>query len=113
MGQPLMDLHWFVFISIAFWKCWAEVGKTRENLSISSMLSAHCSSALASNSLYKNKKKSMEVHDWLRHRIVVVFFATQKSKAQTTLKKLIVLNEFANEEYICLYIHIWFVTRNT
>ena len=55
----------------------------------------------------------MEVHDWLRHRIVVVFFATQKSKVQTTLKKLIVLNEFANEEYICLYIHIWFVTRNT
>ena len=36
----------------------------------------------------------------------------QKSKVQTTLKKLIVFNGFANEENISIYtIYIWFVTR--
>jgi hypothetical protein len=35
----------------------------------------------------------------------------QKSNVQTALKKLIVLNGFANKEYVYIYINVWFVTR--
>jgi len=39
------------------------------------LLSAHCSSAVASNPLCNTKKhKSMEVHDWLRHRVGFLLF---------------------------------------
>jgi hypothetical protein len=105
---------WACFFSLGFGHAGQQSQKPRENLSISSMLFAHCPSALASNSLYKtppkkNKKKTMQVHDWLRHRVVFfacVFFgldAKAEEQVQTTLKKLIVFNGFANEEYILIY----------
>jgi hypothetical protein len=57
------------------------------------------------------KNKPMEVHDWLRHMVVFLCFfcivswmPKQKSNVQTALKKLIVLNGFANKEYVYIYI---------
>jgi len=40
---------------------------------------------------------------------IVSWMPKQKSNVQTALKKMIMFNGFANQEYI--YIYIWFVTR--
>ena len=50
MGQPLVDLHWFVF-SIGFWEMWAEDAKTSRKL----------------------KKQVGGVHEWLG-RMLFSFF---------------------------------------
>ena len=83
------------------------------------MWSALCSSALESKRKNKTTKnnKQMEVHDWLKYRVVCVFFLVfwvgfqgRKTKLQTTLKKSIVFNDFANEEYMYTYIHTYIHT---
>ena len=59
---------WACFSSLGFGNAGQQSQKPRENLSICSMLFAHCSSALASNSLYKTiqnpKNKTNKNSQW-------------------------------------------------
>ena len=74
-----VEVWYFFLFPLGFGNVGQKLQKLRKNLSISSMLSAHCPSVLASNSLYKTKKNmSMEVHDCLRHRVVFCFFSCFK-----------------------------------
>jgi hypothetical protein len=52
-----VEVWCFFLFPLGFGNVGQKLQKLRKNLSISSMLSAHCSSVLASNSLYKTKKK--------------------------------------------------------
>ena len=55
----------------------------------------------------------MEAHDWLVHSFFAVWMPKQKSKVQTALNKLIMFNDFANEDSMyTIYIYMfWFVIR--
>ena len=60
---------WACFSSLGFGNAGQQSQKPRENLSICSMLFAHCSSALASNSLYKTQKNKTNKNSQWRSMI--------------------------------------------
>ena len=48
-------------------------------------------------------QKNMEVHHWLRQRFFFGLDAKAKERSANRIEKLIVFDDFANEEYIYIF----------
>ena len=84
MGLPFMDLHWFVvFFPLGFWNVGQKFQKHRENTNnfcnaVSflpfcfriQLTNQNKKTNIPQNEKNNRKNNSIEVHDWLNHRVV-------------------------------------------
>ena len=83
-GPPLVCFYFHWVLEKMLGRSWKD---PRENLSISSMLSAHCSSALASNSLYKNKERS-QWRSMIGSDIELLFFCRAEEQSANNFEEI-------------------------